>query len=200
MNILIADDHDIFRQSLALLLASQGGYHVTGNVGSFNDLLECLSETVPDCVILDYHMPGGQPVQITERLRRQYPDLRIAMLTGSQSCNVLKQLYDCPVDAVLHKKDNADTIMMAMTSIARGERFISAMVDSMIRQTEVDLTQRELQVLELLLNGRTPPQIAVMLAISPRTVEKHKENLMKKLGANNTMELLEAGHRLVACE
>lgn len=200
MNILIADDHDIFRQSLAFLLNSQDGYCVTGNVGSFDDLLDSLHETVPDCVILDYHMPGGPPAQVTERLRRQYPALRIAMLTGSQSCNVLKQLHDCPVDAILHKKDNAETIMNAMNSIARGERFISAMVESMIRQTEIDLTQRELQVLELLLNGRSPPQIAGILAISPRTVEKHKENLMKKLGASNTMELLEAGHRLVACE
>ena len=68
MNILIADDHDIFRQSLAFLLNSQDEFHITGNVGSFDDLLLSLSDTVPDCVILDYHMPGGPPVQITELL------------------------------------------------------------------------------------------------------------------------------------
>lgn len=200
MNIVIADDHDIFRQSLAYLINNRSDHTVIDHAASFTELLELLDRIDTDCVLLDYHMPGGNPLQAAAKLKRHRNPPRIIMLTGSQSCSVMKQLSESAADGVLHKRDNADTIMNAINSVAAGERYISTMVAGMIESVDVNLTQRELQVLELLLKGHCPIQIAQTLTISPRTVEKHKENMMKKVGAANSMELIEAGHRLVVCE
>ncbi len=200
MNIVIADDHEIFRQSLAFLIDNRSQHRVIDQAASFDDLLILLDRISPDCILLDYHMPGGNPLQVAAKLKRLQPPPRIVMLTGSQSCSVMKQLSESDADAVLHKRDNAETIMHAIDSVAAGERYISSMVASMIESAEVNLTQRELQILELLLKGHCPLEIANTLTISPRTVEKHKENMMKKLGAANSMGLIEAGHRLLVCE
>ncbi len=200
MKIVIADDHEIFRQSLAFLINNRSPHEVIDHAASFDDLLDLLSRISPDCILLDYHMPGGNPVQVAAKLKRLHSPPRIIMLTGSQSCSVMKQLSESDADAVLHKRDNADTIMLAIDAVATGGRYISPMVVDMIAAAEVNLTQRELQILELLLKGRCPLEIAQTLTISPRTVEKHKENMMKKLGAANSMGLIEAGHRLLVCE
>lgn len=197
MNILIADDHDIFRQSLALLLESRSIHKIVGHVASFTELHDQVINLAPDCILLDYHMPGGDPMKISDSLRRSRPDIKIIMLTGAQSPAIVRQLTAHTFDGVLHKRDDAEVILTGIERIAAGGRYLSPSVSNMAAEITVDLTQREIQVLSQFMQGKAPNSIAEALNISVRTVEKHKENMMKKLEVTSSIQLVEAGHRLM---
>lgn len=197
MNILIADDHDIFRQSLALLLENRSAHRVVGQAASFVGLAECVLGVKPDCILMDYHMPGGDPIQAAEAIRRATTGIKIIMLTGAQSGAILKQLDHPLFEGVLHKRDDAETILKAIELIDQGQRFISPAVAGMITTVAVELTHRETQVLSLFMRGLAPPSIADTLNISSRTVEKHKENMMKKMGVSNAVQMVEMGHKIL---
>lgn len=197
MNILIADDHDIFRQSLALLLENRTQHTVVGHVAEFSSLLSRIEELKPHCILLDYHMPGGDPMETADAINRKHPDVKIIVLTGAQSPAILKQLSQHQFTGLLHKRDSADIILQAIEQVAEGERFLSSSVEDMLGEIEVDLTQREMQVLAQFMEGKSPVNIADELNISIRTVEKHKENMMKKLGVSSSVQLVEAGHRII---
>jgi DNA-binding NarL/FixJ family response regulator len=196
MNILIADDHDIFRQSLALLIEARSEHTVIAHADSFIGLVDQVIRVAPDCMLLDYQMPGGDPLQVTDQLREQFPELKIILLTGIQSGAALQQLEATLCDGLLHKRDNANTIMQGIEQVARGEHFVSTIVAELIADAQVGLTQRESQILNLFAQGVTNSAIASQLAISSRTVEKHKENIMKKFNVVNSVQLVEAAHRL----
>ncbi|HMW72866.1 MAG TPA: response regulator transcription factor [Cellvibrionaceae bacterium] len=196
MNILIADDHDIFRQSLALLIEARSSHRVIAHAQSFSGLVEQAIRVAPDCMLLDYQMPGGDPLSLSEQLRSQMPELKLILLTGIQSGAALQQLEATLCDGLLHKRDNADTILQGIAEVAEGRHFVSATVAELIADAQVGLTQRELQVLHLFAQGISLHAIAENLSISLRTVEKHKENIMKKLNVVNSIQLVEAAHKL----
>lgn len=150
----------------------------------------------PDCMLLDYQMPGGDPLSLSEQLRSQMPELKLILLTGIQSGAALQQLEATLCDGLLHKRDNADTILQGIAEVAEGRHFVSATVAELIADAQVGLTQRELQVLHLFAQGISLHAIAENLSISLRTVEKHKENIMKKLNVVNSIQLVEAAHKL----
>lgn len=196
MNILIADDHDIFRQSLALLIEGRSGHKVIAHAQSFTGLVEQVARVEPDCILLDYQMPGGDPLSVTEQLRAKLSHIKIILLTGIQSGAALQQLEATLCDGLLHKRDNAEIIMQGIEQVALGHHYVSPTIAELIADINVGLTQRELQVLGLFAQGLTLSSIADQLAISSRTVEKHKENIMKKLNVVNSVQLVEAAHKL----
>jgi DNA-binding NarL/FixJ family response regulator len=198
MKVAIVDDHDIFRQSLALLLSHRGDHRVLGDFDSPEALLESQDLETPDCILLDYHMPEVNPLQALRRLQQRWPQVRVVFLTGTGSGAVLSQLLDSPAQGLLHKRDSAEVILESLERLAQGERVISAQVQPEIEAVEFDFTAKELEVLQCLLRGLTPAQIAEQLFLSKRTVEKHKENMMRKAGLHNLAQLLELGHRLTS--
>jgi DNA-binding NarL/FixJ family response regulator len=196
MNILIADDHDIFRQSLALLIEGRSSHKVIAHACSFTGLVEQAAHVSPDCMLLDYQMPGGDPLTLTEQLRVKLPRIKIILLTGIQSGAALQQLEPALCDGLLHKRDNAETILHGLDQVAQDKHFVSPSIAELIAEAQVGLTHRELQVLGLFAQGVSLNAIADKLAISLRTVEKHKENIMKKLNVANSVQLVEAAHKL----
>lgn len=198
MNILIADDHDIFRQSLALLLEGRTPHRVTGHAQSFEGLATLIAQLRPDCMLLDYQMPGGEPVSAIKQAKIALPGLKIIMLTGVESSIALHQFGPDLCEGVLHKRDNAEVILQAIEQVALGNRFVSDSVAEILKEQCVELTQREWQVLTLILQGKLLHTIADNLSISTRTVEKHKENMMKKFNVTNSVQLIEAAHKLLA--
>lgn len=196
MKIAIVDDHDIFRQSLALLLKHRSGHEVIGDFGSPDALLRQAVDP-PDCLLLDYHLPDQSSLQALQRVKRRWPTLRVVFLTGTGSATVLQQLLASEADGVLHKSDSADTILALLQRLSKGERVVSPQVQAQIDAVDFSFTAKEFAVLHGLLQGLTPDQIADRLAISRRTVEKHKENMMRKASVRNLGQLLELGHRLL---
>lgn len=196
MNILIADDHDIFRQSLALLIEGRSAHKVVSHANSFAGLVELALRIEPDCMLLDYQMPGGDPMSVTEQLRFLLPKLKIILLTGIQSGMALQQLEATLCDGLLHKRDNAETILDGLEKVAMNQHYVSNSVAKLIADVQICLTQREIEVLNLFSQGLSLANIATQLAISSRTVEKHKENIMKKFNVASSTQLMDVAQKL----
>ncbi len=195
MNLAIVDDHDIFRQSLALLLSQKGGHNVVGTFSSANALLSWDGQ-IPDVILLDYHMPENNALQLLAQLQEQWPKVPVVFLTGTGSAAVLRQVVSSSAAGVLHKRDSAETILDLLKHVGAGRRVVSPEIRAQLDDVDCGFTGRELEVLSCLMQGRSAEEIAESLHISRRTVEKHKENMMRKAELHNLAQLIELGHRL----
>ena len=193
VRIAIADDHAIFRQGLKLLLQSQAGYQVVAEIASLDQVLPTLQTEELDLLILDYHMPGGESSAVLAYCKQRYPELKIIALTGANSGVIFKQLRDAKADAVLQKEASAEALLSSLQQVLDGRHqhtLLSEEVQEQIAASETDLTPRELQILALIYQGQATNDIAEQLSLSAKTVDKHRENLMRKLDVNNVVQLI----------
>ncbi len=197
MKLLIVDDHDIFRQSLAMLLGAQDAITVLGHFSSITTLLDYSADETVDMVLMDYHIPNEDPVQALGNVQARWPSAAVVFLTGTQSAAVLKRVWDSGANGVLHKNESAEAIVGLLSNILAGERVVSESILKIIKNASFDLTPKEFDILAQLTLGKTPAEIAQMLCLSKRTVEKHKENIMRKTEVTNVAQLMELGHRLI---
>jgi DNA-binding NarL/FixJ family response regulator len=194
--VVLADDHRIFRDGLKLLLATLPGVRIVAETDRLDTLKALIAEHSPDVLILDYHMPGGDTGATASYLRQRYPEMKLVMLTGAQSPVVLKQLTDLGVDAVLLKQGSGQDLIASLQQVIAGRRVFPSNVQELAAQADLDLTPRELQILKLIYDGRSNSEMAEQLSLSPKTVDKHRENLMRKLGTNNVAQLVRKVHAL----
>ncbi len=193
VRIAIADDHAIFRQGLKLLLQSQANYQVVAEVASLDQVLPTLQTQDVDLLILDYHMPGGESSAVLAYCKQRYPELKIIALTGANSGVIFKQLRDAKADAVLQKEGSAEALLNCLQQVLTGRHqstLLSEEVEQQIAAADTDLTPRELQILALIYQGLATSEIAEQLSLSAKTVDKHRENLMRKLEVNNVVQLI----------
>ncbi|MBL8507995.1 MAG: response regulator transcription factor, partial [Chitinimonas sp.] len=190
MRLILADDHVIFRDGLKLLLSQTADFQVVAEAGEASVLKDLVRQHQPDLLVMDYHMPGNDAGAVLAYLKQRYPALRIVMLTAAQSGTLFKQLVDAGADGVLLKEGSAEELLTALRRIARGEQVLAALVREKMQAADVQLTAREFQVLEMLCSGHSSTRIAERFSLSSRTVDKHRENIMRKLEVNSTTQLL----------
>lgn len=190
MKILLADDHLLFREGLKLLLEMQPDMEVVAEVADLRHLLETVKDTNPDLLIMDYHMPGGESSALLAHCKQRFEALKVIALTGSRSGAVLKQLQQADADAVLLKDTPPKTLLAAIDSIFQGKKILGDDVSEKINEMETELTQRELQILQLVYRGLSTAELASQLNISAKTADKHRENLMRKLQVSNVVQLI----------
>jgi DNA-binding NarL/FixJ family response regulator len=196
MRIILADDHAIFREGLKLLLHSRPDFCVVAEIADLEHLKTLLYSQQADLLILDYHIPGGDAVALLAYCKARYPDLKVIALTGSHSGPILKQLVAAKADGVLLKDSAAAELLLAIQQVMRGGHYVSEAVGNTIADIELPLSTRELQILKLIFFGLVTREIAEKLALSPKTVDKHRENIMRKLQVNNLVELINKTHQL----
>lgn len=190
MRIIIADDHIIFRDGLKLLFTYRGSYQVVAETGDLGELKALVREHQPDMLIMDYNMPGGEGGEVLAYLKHRYPGLRVLVLTAERSGPLLKHLAAAGADGLLLKEGSAEELLAAVQRIAGGGKVLADEARAKIDAVDFELTARELQVLRLIGAGLTNAAIAERFSLSTRTVDKHRENLLRKLGANNVVQLL----------
>lgn len=196
MRAIIADDHIIFRDGLKLLLAQCPDCRIVAETGDAAGLKALVAEHQPDLVIMDYNMPGGDAGEALAFLKRRYPALRMVVLTAERSGALLKHLADAGADGLLLKEGSAEDMLAAIRKVAAGGKAIPGNVQARIDASDCQLTAREFQVLHLICAGWANSAIAERFNISARTVDKHRENLLRKLGANNVVQLLHKAKEL----
>lgn len=190
IKILLADDHAIFRQGLKLLLQTQDQYQIVAELGDLGQVLPYLQSDVVDLMILDYHMPGGESSAVLAYCKQRYPEMRIIALTGANSGVIFKQLRDAKADAILQKEGSANQLLDCINQVLAGKQVIPEEVQAQIGACETDLTPRELQILALIYQGLATVEVAEQLSLSAKTVDKHRENIMRKLQVNNVVQLI----------
>jgi DNA-binding NarL/FixJ family response regulator len=196
MRIIIADDHAIFRDGLKLLLGTVPGFQVVAEAGEAAALKTLVRDHRPDLVILDYNMPGGDSGETLAYLKRRHPEMRVMVLTAERSGALLQHLADAGADGILLKEGSGEDMLAAIRGVARGSRVIPDNVRERMDGAAFHLTAREFQVLHLICDGWANAAIAERFSLSPRTVDKHRENIQRKLGVNNVVQLINKAREL----
>jgi len=190
MDILLADDHTIFRQALKFLLQNHAGMRVVAEAASLDQVQPVLQQQTIDLLILDYHMPGGESSALLAYCKQRYPDLKVVALTGTRSGIVLKQLRDAQADAVMLKDCTGPELLACIEQVMAGKTVLGDAVQEQIATCDEQLTPRELQTVQMIYQGYANADVAAQLNLSAKTVDKHRENIMRKLQVHNVVQLI----------
>lgn len=194
---VIADDHEIIRSALhdLMLQASVG----TGELYELSAFAENGLETIaqikvhkPDVLFLDVSMPLASGAEIIFDIRRWSPDTKILVFTGVTAIGLLAGLVESGIDGLFSKGAPVTIIIEKLPFIMRGSRYIAPEFIDAIQQGQqtTTLTERERQIMNMIISGKTNKEIAGALNISPKTVDKHRTSLMGKLGVHSVVELI----------
>lgn len=203
--VVIADDHAMFRSGLIRVLSDFPEIEILGAVGTSAELLDLLQSASADLVILDLSMPGVVGLSLIDELHSRYADLPILVLTMHDEPATVRGVLKAGACGFITKTCDIDILTTAIDSCCRRERFVSPNLAVRLALSEVEaedpkqspaqLTQREFEVLDLIMQGLPLTEIGTRLNLSRKTITTHKANLMLKLGVTSNMELYR-----VACE
>ena len=201
IRVVIVDDHDLFRTGLKNLLEEQG-VQVIGEAANGRDALRLVSELAPDVVIMDLNMPGISGVDTTRQLAAVAPLARVVVLTISADDDDVMNAVLAGACGYLLKDSSIQDLVAGIIAAAAGESLISPQIASKVlrrlrsQTSHVDaaetirteLSDREIEVLKLIANGKDNAQIAGDLHISPKTVKNHISNILMKLQIDNRIQ------------
>lgn len=194
---VIADDHEIVRQGLKNALETPGRVEKNGIkvVAEADNGIAAITEVKihkPDLLLLDIAMPYADGTEVVPEIKRWSPDTQIVVMTGSNGGTLVCNLINAGVAGMFYKGASMDMLYQKLPLILRGGHFIDEpFVKAMETQGSAQsLTSRERQVLNMIVAGKTNKEIAQLLFISPKTVDKHRTSLMTKLNVHSLVELL----------
>jgi len=213
VRVLVVDDQQLIRDGIASMLDIQNGVAVVGTAKNGQDAIEQAVSLKPDIVLMDIHMPIMDGIAATEKLRRQLPDSQVVMLTTfddesyiirslqAGACGYL--LKDIPVDELAQAVKLAHAGVYQLAPEVAGKLIGNLQVADSSKKpepSEIDLTKRELEVLNLIANGATNREIAEKLFVSEGTVKNHVSNILGRLGLRDRMQaaLFAIEHNLVS--
>ncbi len=209
IRVLLADDHDILRQGLKMLLGLQRDIEVVGEARTGREAVILVHDLHPDVVVMDITMPDIDGLEACRRIRHEAPHTQVLMLTMHESEEYFLQALRQGAAGYLVKKAAPTELHMAIQAVARGDAFLypglaKALVRTYVAQPEESpappkgpsgqelrlLSPREMEVLKLVAEGHTNQEIADRLFISIKTVQAHRANVMEKLGLHNITHLV----------
>lgn len=203
IRIFIVEDHPIFREALLSLLCQDEGIEIIGSEDDAQHAIKNINDLKPDVVITDLSMPKIRGQQLIETIKNRNPDIKTIVLTMHKGEEYVRSSLDAGADAYVLKDDTHQDLVMAIHSVMKGKSYLSPGIctnivhgylappsRSPVTTTDKELlTKRERQVIKLIAEGETNTEIAAILSISCKTVEKHRSNLMKKLDLHNAAHL-----------
>jgi DNA-binding NarL/FixJ family response regulator len=201
LRVLLVDDHDLFRTGLRTLLEEQG-LQVVGEAENGQVALRLVGELAPDVVIMDLNMPGLTGVETTRRITGASPLTRVVVLTISVEDDDVMNAVMAGACGYLLKDSSIDQLIAGIRAAAGGESLISPQIAAKLLQRLraqtadtgaaatilAELSDRELEVLRLIANGKDNAEIARVLFISPKTVKNHISNILMKLQIENRIQ------------
>ncbi len=197
IRILVVDDHALFRAGLVSLLSDFPEFQVVGEAENGQKALEKVRAVHPDLVLLDVNMPVMDGVQAAAAMREVYPEMRILMLTVSRHDNDLFGAIAAGADGYLLKNAEPEVLRKSILQVCEGKgvldpdvtgRVMQAIARNELSNSDVGLSQREIEVLRLLATGKTTTAIARTLFISENTVKTHVRRIFEKLDVHNRAE------------
>jgi DNA-binding NarL/FixJ family response regulator len=193
--IIIVDDHRLFRSGLKYIIDDSGKYQVVGEASNGIELLELLEKTMPQLVIMDINMPAMNGIEATRQVIEKYPALNILILSMFGDPDIYSMLLDMGIKGFVLKEADNEEFFLAISKILSGGTYFSQdLLLGIIRKNSaadpVKLSRREKDILNLISQGFSNQEISGKLAISQRTVERHRTNLLEKTGSKNSVRLI----------
>jgi len=198
IRVLLADDHRLVAEGLKRLLEPE--FELVGAVEDGAALLLEAAKLKPDVIVSDISMPGLNGIEVLERLKNDWPNVKVVFLTMHHNVSYARQAMGRGALGYVLKHSAAEELLLAVRAAANGRTFVSPAIAGELLQALRDgssdddqvqkLTQRQREILRLLVNGHSAKVIAAKLGISPRTVEFHKYSMMEALGLGSSAELI----------
>lgn len=203
IRLLLVEDHEVVRTGLRMLLGGQPDLQIVGEAGDAAGALKLTQKLAPDIVIMDISLPDVSGIEATRRLKLAFPAVAVIALTIHEDEQYFFNMLQAGASGYVPKRAAPEDLITAIHTVHRGDvyiypslaklmvsDFLSRSGDETTRETLSGLTPREMEVLTALAEGRSNDEIAELFTISPHTVARHRENLMRKLGLHNRSELV----------
>ena len=198
--ILLVDDHPVLRKGLARLIDSKPDFAVCGEAGNADQAMVLMRELKPDLVIVDIGLPGASGIDLTKTIRAEFPQVPILVLSMHEEALYATRALRAGATGYIVKQDAVENIAAAMTDALAGTRYISPVVRAQMNMNgnEADLqtgeptavlSDRELEIFELIGKGHEVADISAALKLSPKTVETHRTNIKEKLKLKNARQV-----------
>jgi DNA-binding NarL/FixJ family response regulator len=201
IRVLVVDDHAILRDGIRSLLESQEDILVVGEAGDGSEALEAISTLLPDIVLMDISMPKMNGLEATRLIKERFPHVKVLILTQHDNREYIAPALGAGAAGYVLKRSGRREMLNAIRQVHEQGAFITNNISQEVLQEysqtgrngkegEYHLTVRERQVLQLIVEGKSNKEIALVLKISPKTVSVHRTNIMSKLDVQNTVELI----------
>jgi DNA-binding NarL/FixJ family response regulator len=200
--IVIAEDHTILREGLRALVSSNPGLEVAGEAADGREAIRCVEKMKPDLVLMDLSMPRMTGMDAIREIKRRSPDTKILVLTVHKNEEYILETFKVGANGYILKDSTHSELAMAIKNVLSGRHYISPGISDKVLEGYLEgrktlktqtswetLTHREREILKLIAEGYKNKEIADHLCISPKTVEKHRANLMEKLDLHNVQAL-----------
>ena len=211
ITVLLADDHGVVRQGLRVLVETEGDIEVVSEAKTGREAIDMTLQLHPNVVVMDNAMPLQNGLQATREILRIAPATKVLILSAHADPEYVEQVVLLGAAGYLIKQSSADILVEAIRAVHKGKSFFSPSISKYLREhyqktpriaglqkrKEECLTSREDEVLQLIAEGNANKQIASELGISIKTVEKHRQHLMQKLGIHDIAGLRRAGYHLI---
>jgi NarL family two-component system response regulator LiaR len=195
IRVMLVDDHTMVRKGLATMLKVFDDLQLAGEAESGEAAIQLCGEVLPDVVLMDMAMPDMDGASATRAIRRQFPRIQIIALTSFKEGKVIKQALEAGAIGYLLKDVSADELVEAIRAAHAGRATLSPEAAQALVETAnqppapgLDLTEREREVLALMVEGLNNTQIAGRLSVSPSTIKSHVSNILSKLGVASRTE------------
>lgn len=205
-NILIADDHQMVREGLKRILIDHLPDTTFGEAGDVSETLALLCRKDWNLLLLDIFMPGGGGLEVLQQTVADYPALPILVISSAPPEQLALRALRAGASGYLNKQSAADELVVAVRKLLAGGKYTSpSLADQFLQEftspnklSSKKLTDREYQVLQMIVGGRTLKEIAYELGLSPKTISTFRARIMEKLHLNNSVELIQYAleHRL----
>jgi DNA-binding NarL/FixJ family response regulator len=198
IKVVIADDHQLFRNGIVSILQKDAQFEVVGDAADGNDFLKLLETKNVDVALVDLSMPGMSGQDVITQAKQLYPQTRFIVLTMHDEGQYVVKSVRSGAHGYLLKNVDENELKTAIKEVYAGRKYFNRHITELMinnmgvveNAAENELTPRELEVLKLVSEGRITKEIANQLSVSTRTIETHRVNMMKKLGVQNTAELI----------
>jgi len=201
IQIVLVDDHQMFRDGVKAVLSDESNINIVGEVGNGNDLYKLLETETVDIIITDISMPEISGIEITKYVSDKFADIKILILSMHSNEEFITKALSSGANGYLPKDTSMSELLDAINTIYKGDNYYNKTISDTILKSVINksktnsgnnktLTNREKEIVSLVVDGLTNKEIADKLCISIRTVDSHKNNVMQKLQLKSSVELV----------
>ena len=209
MRVLIADDHPVVRHGLRQMLAQESDFTVVGEARDGQEVIDLCGRVAWDVAVVDYHMPGKNGLELVKELRQRYPGRSVLILSMYPEDTYAVRALKAGASGYLTKESAPEDLVAAIRKVAAGGKYVTPALgerlaldleDSRGAPTHEMLSDREYQIMWMIVSGKALTQIGQELGLSPNTISTYRARILRKMGMKNNAELLHYAiqHHLVS--
>ena len=197
IKIVLVDDHKLLRDGLRNIIEQKSNMHIIGEASDGREAIKISSKLMPDVIVMDVAMPGMNGVEAAKQIHKEQPDIKIIGLSMHSGKQFIQGMFKAGAFGYLLKDGDADELITAITTVVQNKRYLSKDINqeflSILKSGEdivkAHLSSREKEVLQLIAEGNSSKEIGEILFLSSKTIDVHRNNIMKKIDLHTIPEL-----------